>query len=317
LKAAQYESVDHIVEEVRAMRVRGGSAFGQAAAQAFRFVAADETIADAPGLFSELHRVADLLLAEKPTMATIHNALALIVEAPKASLATGPLATARQAVGRRADRFVAHSLSAVETLGCAGGNLVAPGQPIMMHSFSESVLAVFAAAREASKSFRVICTESRPLRESRHAASRLSAMGVDVTFVLDAAMAEAVPEADWCLVGADSLAMDGAVANKMGSNLLSIVAERAGKPFYVAAELLKLQRATGQGHPIQLEQRPPEEVIRVEEFDDARRVTVRNQFFDLTPPSRIRAIITEFGVLAPGQLASAWQAIEASVAEDA
>jgi eIF-2B alpha/beta/delta-like uncharacterized protein len=306
MQPAAYRSVDHILEEVRAMRVKGGSAFGVAAAQAFRFVARDPEIASTAQLFSELERVAALLLAEKPTMGTVHNAYQLIVTGPRSLIANENLADASTEVADRADRFIEHSVNAVLELGRIGSELVLPNQTIMMHSYSASVLSVFETAWHAGKRFKVICTESRPLRESRLAASRLSSLGVPVTFVTDASMAEFAVKADWILVGADSLSVDGSVANKMGTNLLSITAARYDIPFYVASEVLKLQLQTREGLPIVLEQRPVSEVVGPDDFDHEVNVTVVNQFFDLTPPQRIRAIITEQGVYSPGQIDQAW-----------
>lgn len=309
-----YESVDHILEEVRAMRVRGGSAFGRAAAHAFRLVAADERFHSRESLFSELERTAGLLFAEKPTMATIRNAYDLIVLGALEEPAGADPAIARRAVSNRAARFLDHSRDAVRRLGRVGQELVQPGQTIMMHSFSDSVLSVFEAAASRRKAFAVICTESRPLREGRYAAARLSAAGVSVTFVTDAAMAEMVRGADWVLAGADSIAMDGAVANKMGTNLLAIAAAHFGKPLYIAGEALKLRRDAATGAAIELEMRPPEEVVSRAEFDNAARLTVVNQFFDLTPPERIRGIITEQGVFEPAQIGRAWQVLQAEFA---
>lgn len=305
-----YRSADHVLEEVRAMRVRGGSAFGIAAAQAFQLVARDQRFTSVDSLFAELDHVSVSLLKEKPTMATIHNAYQLIVVDARVGIDKGDLPAARKIIIDRAQRFIHHSENAVQALGQTGANLIMADQTIMMHSFSGSVMAVFEAAWEAGKRFQVICTESRPLREGRFAASQLSSSGVPVTFITDASMAEAITAADWILVGADSIALDGAVANKMGTNLLSIVAERFQKPFYVAAEVLKLQRKTQEGEPIMLEQRPAAEVALEQEFEHFKHVTVRNQFFDLTPPQRIRAIITEQGVFSPGQVAQAWRNLQ-------
>lgn len=310
VKAPEFTSVDHILEEVRAMRVRGGSAFGQAAALACKFVAADPTIRTVDALFAELERVAGALLEEKPTMATIHNARLLIVEAAKDGAEAKDLASLREDLSARADLFVRMSLSAVDVLGRIGAQLVGDGQTIMMHSFSESVLAIFAQARQAGKQFEVICTESRPLREGRFSAGRLSASDVPVTFVTDASMAEMIHSADWVLVGADSIAVDGSVANKMGTNLLSIVADRFGVPFYVASESLKLHPMTRLGHPIRLELRSSAEVAGTDEFESSGQIEVRNQFFDVTPPQRIRALVTERGLYAPVLASQAWQELQ-------
>ena len=306
MQPAVYRSVEHILEEVRTMRVKGGSAFGVAAAQAFRFVAQDQELASIEQLFSELDRVAGLLLAEKPTMGTVHNAYQLIVTRPGSRIADDDVAAARGEIADRADRFIEHSVNSVQELGRIGSELVLSKQTIMMHSYSASVLSVFEMARRAGKQFRVICTESRPLRESRLAASRLSSLGVPVTYITDASMAAFAVKADWILVGADSLAVDGSVANKMGTNLLSIAADRFDVPFYVASEVLKLQLPTREGSPIVLEKRPISEMVEPDDFEHEENVTVVNQFFDLTSPQRIRAIITEQGVFSPGQIDQAW-----------
>jgi len=316
VKAPEFTSVDHILEEVRAMRVRGGSAFGQAAARAFQFVAVDPAIQTADAMFAELDRVSSALLEEKPTMATIRNARLLIIEAAKNSVSANDLTNLRENLSARVDLFIQMSLTAVDTLGRIGAHLVGDGQTIMMHSFSESVLAIFEQARRAGKQFEVICTESRPLREGRFSAGRLSAMGVPVVFVTDASMAEVVRVADWVIVGADCIGIDGSVANKMGTNLLSILADRFDVPFYVASEILKLNPMTKQGQPIRLEFRPPTEVADKDEFESSVHVGIRNQFFDVTPPQRIRALVTERGLSSPGMAGQAWHEMQAAFERD-
>lgn len=305
-----YESVDHILEEVRAMRVRGGSAFGQAAAQAFKFVARDGEMEAVDEFFAELDRVAEALLAEKPTMATIHNAKALIVDAVRTDGIGVDVGRLKALVIGRADHFVQHSRAAVDQLGAVGANLVQDGHTVMMHSYSTSVMSVFRQARDAGTSFDVICTESRPLYESRYAVTELTDLGVSVTLVTDASMADAARDADWIITGADSIAIDGSVANKMGTNLLSIVAERYDVPFYVATEVLKLQPATRSGHPINLETRPAAEMVDTATFAHPDLVNVRNQFFDLTPARRIHALVTEQGLYSPLQIGQAWRDVE-------
>lgn len=312
MQTPSYESVDHILEEVRAMHVRGGSAFGQAAALAFKLVAQDDDLSTIDALFTELDRVAEALLAEKPTMATIHNAKALIVEAVRTDGIGVDVGRLKALIIGRADHFVQYSRAAVDRLGAVGANLVQDGQTVMMHSYSTSVMSVFRRARNAGADFDVVCTESRPLYESRYAVDELTEMGVAVTLVTDASMAEAARGANWIITGADSVAVDGTVANKMGTNLLSIVAERYDIPYYVATEVLKLQPATRRGHPIALETRPASEMVDTERFSHPDLVTVRNQFFDLTPAQRIHALVTEQGLYAPQQIGQAWRDVEAN-----
>lgn len=307
----EYESAEYVLEAVRAMRPKGGSAYGQAAAQMFRFVALDAAFTTVEALLAALNKAADDLLEEKPTMATIHNARSLIIDDIHRVGAGGNVDAVRGYVVRRADLFLRMSEEAVDGLGAIGCNLIEDGQTIMMHSYSQSVMSVFRHAREAGKQFTVICTESRPLRESRFAVNQLTALAIPVTLVLDTAMALAVPGADWCIAGADSLSITGSVANKVGTDLLSILCGHFGRPLYIATEVFKLQRATQQGYPILMEQRPPGEIVDVAaEFDHPQHLTVRNQFFDFTPARRIEALITERGLIPPAMIGQMWMEIE-------
>ena len=109
----------------------------------------------------------------------------------------------------------------------------------------------------------------------------------------------------------DSIAIDGAVANKVGTLQLAILAQTYGKPFHVATEVMKLQRNTMAGHPIELENRPGVEILDVEaDFAHPEHIRIRHQFFDLTPARYIRSLITEQGVLAPAAIGVAWNAID-------
>ena len=124
-------------------------------------------------------------------------------------------------------------------------------------------------------------------------------------------MALIIPEADWCLVGADSIGVDGAVANKIGTYQLALLAQNFCKPLYIATEVIKLQRQTMEGQPIHLEQRPANELLDVAaEFEFPQRIKVRHQFFDLTPATYIRSLITEQGIISPVAIGSAWHNLE-------
>ena len=299
-------SAEDVFAAVRADGIPGGgSAFGRATAFALRHIALDQRYTTREALFAELHRMAEALRAEMPTMAPIHNARALIVDPVEAG--TCELEAARAEVVRRADLYTRLSSEAVEALGRIGANLVQDGQAIMMHSYSQSVMTVLLTARRLGKAFRVICTESRPGTEALGALAELTEAGIPVTYGVDAAMNGLIREADWCLTGADSLTVDGAAANKVGSSLLALVARHYHVPFYVAAETLKTRLSTGQGVPVDLPLRPGEEVLAPAALRHPERVTVFNPMFDLIDPAYIRAVITERGLYPPALISQAWQ----------
>lgn len=306
----EYESVEHVMEEVKAMKVRGGSAFGCAAASAFLLVARKGSYSSGAALIEALEEVANALMREKPTMATIYNARRLMVDSVKRSMSGADAEAVAREVIRRAEAFIRHSREAVDRIGSFGASLVGDGDTIMMHSFSGSIMSVFRAARDAGKRFRVICTESRPLRESRYAVNVLTELGVPVIFITDASMWEFVRKADWVLVGADTIAYDGSVANKMGTALLARLCALAEVPFFVASEIAKLDPRTRDGRRIDLEMRPVEEVVSPGDFRSMNGVAVVNQFFDITPARDIRGIITERGVVPPNLIAVLWHEFE-------
>ncbi len=127
------------------------------------------------------------------------------------------------------------------------------------------------------------------------------------TFVLDSAMAMIMSEADWCLTGADSIGITGSVANKIGTYQLALLAQKHAKPLYIATEIMKLQTNTIEGHPILLEQRPPNEILdNISEFEGSDLIKVVHQFFDLTPASYVRGLITEQGIISPATIGTAW-----------
>ena len=310
-----YQTVAEILADVKALRPLGGSAYGHCAAMAFKLTALDERFQSGDALYAALDQAANQLLAEKPTMATIHNAKWLVVDKMREKGRPAGLSDLRQAICQRADLYNALSARAMLRLGEVGGNLIENGQTIMMHSFSRSLMSIFEQAHLAGKQFEVILTESRPLRESRHAMRQLTEWGIHITFVLDAAMAVVLPRADWCLAGADSIGIDGSVANKVGTQQLAILAAYYGKPLYIATEVMKLQRSTMTGYPIQLENRPANELLDVAAYEFPDRIQVKHQFFDLTPAVAIRSLITEQGILAPSAIGAAWNALESKFAQ--
>jgi len=311
MELPDYNSVEDILEDVRAMRPRGGSAFGYCAAMAFKLIASDKSIKELDKLFIELEAVSKELLSEKPTMATIHNAKRLIVDNTRNLDGDSGLDDVRSHIIKRADLFIERSSIALDSIGQFGGNLIQDGQTIMIHSYSRSLMSCFAHAHESGKSFEVVCTDSQPTKESQWAIHDLTSWGIEVTFVLDAGMAMIMSEADWCLTGADSISITGAVANKIGTYQLALLAQKLEKPLYIATEIMKLQTNTIEGYHIHLERRPPNEILDATggfEFPD--RIKVVHQFFDLTPASYILGLITEQGIISPATIGAAWSKFE-------
>ena len=150
--------------------------------------------------------------------------------------------------------------------------------------------------------------ETRPWRQGVLTARQLAEEGVPVRFLVDAAMGAALEGADAVVTGADTIAANGDVINKIGTSLLSLCAQDAGVPFHVAAEAFKVDLEAPTGRDVRIEERPATEVLD-EPIDG---VDVLNPVFDVTPAARVTAIVCDMGVLRPVELADAYRRVWAA-----
>ena len=112
----KYSSVENILEDVRSMRPRGGSAFGYCAAMAYKLIAENKSLMALDTIFAELEQVSKELLSEKPTMATIHNAKSLIVDNTRSLVGDAELDYVKSCIIKRADLFIHRSAIALDKI---------------------------------------------------------------------------------------------------------------------------------------------------------------------------------------------------------
>ena len=310
-----FTSADHVITEIRNMNVKGGSPFGRAAAWAFKLVSEQEGITDKDTLLHRYEEVAKQMTDLKPTMATIYNTWYL-VQKVLAKQQQEDIETIKHSVIQLADSIIDYSFEAVDKLAGYGAQLIQDGQTVLMHSYSSTLMGIFIKAAQAGRKFTVICTESRPLRESRVAVRLLQKLHIPVIYITDAAVYEFMPRADFIVMGADSLCVNGDVANKMGTAMISKLAKVCKKPVYIASELYKLDLRTAQGYPVLLERRTEKEIILPDDFESLEGIDIINQFFDLTPAREVDSIICEFGCIAPGAMIGYWEKLESRLLED-
>lgn len=306
VKDIEFQSAQHVIDEIRNMNVKGGSPFGRAAAWAYKLAAEQEDFPDREALIKRFDVISAEMLRLKPTMATIYNSKELVYMVINSFEKGTPVKEIQNKVSESCGKIINHSMLAVEKLGKIGANLIGNGDTVMMHSYSSALMNVFKAAVEDGKKFSMICTESRPLRESRVAVRFLQELGIPVTYITDASIWEFIPEADAIIMGADTIAWDGSVANKMGTAMISQLALSAKKPVYIASELYKLDPRTRSGFPVALERRGKDEILSPGDFERMDGIEVINQFFDLTPARNITGLITEFGLISPGMVSQYW-----------
>ncbi|MFQ5341498.1 MAG: translation initiation factor eIF-2B, partial [Anaerolineae bacterium] len=183
--------------------------------------------------------------------------------------------------------------------------LIRDGATIMTISSSSMVFAALQHAHDAHKHIRVICLESRPQREGVDFARRLAGIGIDVTLVVDAAMAHFMQDVNLVIFGADTVSPRGLV-NKIGTYALALAADAHGVPAYSLAGTEKFLPASLLGR-FEIEQQDPREILNE---PAPAHLDAINLYFDLTPLDFVAGIVTEEGVLTPANVEEMLTGIE-------
>ena len=211
-------------------------------------------------------------------------------------------------------RLAADDVARNRRLGAHGAALVPEGGRVLTHCNAGALacagygtaLGVIRAAAEAGRRPSVWVDETRPvLQGARLTAWELDRLGIPATLVADvmAASLMAAGEVDCVVVGADRIAANGDVANKVGTYGLAVLARHHGVPFYVAAPMSTVDVNCPTGADIPIERRSPEEVVSIGGHAIAPAgIAVENRAFDVTPAALITAIVTEEGVFSPDQV---------------
>ncbi len=197
-------------------------------------------------------------------------------------------------------------------IGSFGVDLINPGDGILTHCNAGRLATIrygtatapMYMAKEKGYKFRVYCDETRPLLQgARLTALELTAAGMDTTLICDSMSAGLMKKGriKAVFVGCDRVALNGDVANKVGTGALAVLARHYGIPFYVCAPLSSVDPSTSDGDYIEIEERSPEEVTELwfEKRMAPEGVKVYNPAFDITDHSLITAFVTEEGLVLP------------------
>ncbi|UCG87854.1 MAG: S-methyl-5-thioribose-1-phosphate isomerase [Gemmatimonadota bacterium] len=297
------DTVDAVIEAVQALRVRGAPLIGIAAAMGLTGAAA--RLAEEELTRDWLRRAVDRLAATRPTAVNLSWAMARMREACDRALREGG-GKEQLVSGLRAEaqRIWDEDAAMCRAIGEAGLPLIEERATVMTHCNAGALatggigtaLAPVYVAHESNRQVAVISTETRPLRQgARLTAWELTRAGVPVTSIVDGAAAAVMAQGRVNLVitGADRIAANGDVANKIGTYGLAVLAWAHGIPFYVAAPYSTFDLSTATGSGIPIEQRG------LEEIDTARGASALNPAFDVTPSQYVTALITDRGVIEP------------------
>jgi ribose 1,5-bisphosphate isomerase len=288
--------VTETADKIKRMEIRGAGRIARAAAQALRDCAESLPGNDLGTFRSGMQRAAQVLVATRPTAVSLPNAVHIVMAGLEGATT---LDSAREGVIRRAEAFIDSSRHAVEQIARIGARHIADGDTILTHCNSEAALACIIQAHRDGKSIEVFATEVRPRNQGLVTIRTLNDAGIKTNFIVDSAVRSFINDIDLVIVGADAVTVNGAVVNKIGTSQVAHSASEARVNVLVAAETYKFAPRTIIGELIEIEERPPQEVLPDEIARTLPHVTVRNPAFDVTPADYIDLIVTEAGAIPP------------------
>ena len=288
-------ALEATAEDIAAMEIRGAATIAAAAAAALRSQAVESTATDPAAFESTMRAAGRRLHRTRPTAVSLPNALRFVFQ----RMAGDTVGALRASIISAVDEFVERLKRAQSDLGRVGANRLRDGDCVMTHCHSTDAIACIKAAVESGKEISAVVKETRPRNQGHITARELREIGVDVTLIVDSAARRYMSRVDHVLVGADSIAADGSVINKIGTSGLAVNARDRGVPIMAAAQTIKLHPDTLTGYTVEIEMRDESEVIDPETSNSIGEITVENPAFDVTPPRYVDAIITERGQFPP------------------
>jgi methylthioribose-1-phosphate isomerase len=296
-----------VADVIRNMVVRGAPAIGVAAAMGIALGVKNSKAENVGGLKQEFDQMCDVIGKTRPTAVNLFWAIGRMREKFEL-LRVRPLPQIKQALIEEAQRMHAEDIAANQAMGKHGATLMPAHGGVLTHCNAGALatcgygtaLGVIRAAVEQGKKIHVYADETRPfLQGSRLTAWELMKDGIPTTVISDN-MAGAVMKQgkiNAIVVGADRIAANGDVANKIGTYTVAVLAKEHGIPFYVAAPFSTIDLETPDGSGIPIEQRDGKEVTHIAGKQMVPTgVEVENPAFDVTPAKYVTAIVTEKGI---------------------
>jgi methylthioribose-1-phosphate isomerase len=299
-----------VADVIRNMVVRGAPAIGVAAAMGIALGIQNSTAENINDLRQEFDDICDMIAKTRPTAVNLFWAISRMRDKFEL-LSTKPIAQIKQSLSEEAQRMHAEDIAANQAMGRHGAALMPASGGVLTHCNAGALatcgygtaLGVIRAAIEQGKKIHVYADETRPfLQGSRLTAWELMKDGIPTTVISDN-MAGAMMKQGKIgaiIVGADRIAANGDVANKIGTYTVAVLAKENGLPFYVAAPFSTIDLQTPSGNQIPIEQRNPREVTHFAgKAVTPEGVQVENPAFDVTPAKYVTAIVTERGIARP------------------
>src|SRR4030088_2720074 len=296
-----------VADVIRNMVVRGAPAIGVAAAMGIALGVKNSKAETGADLKRDFDEICEIIRQTRPTAVNLFWAIRRMTEKFE-TLRVRPIAQIKQTLIEEAQRMHAEDIAANQAMGRHGATLMPSEGGVLTHCNAGALatcgygtaLGVIRAAVEQGKKIHVFADETRPfLQGSRLTAWELMKDGIPTTVISDnmagAMMSQGKIGA--IVVGADRIAANGDVANKIGTYTVAVLGKEHGIPFYVAAPISTVDLETPDGSLIPIEQRNAREVTHIagkQMVPDG--VQVENPAFDVTPAKYVSAIITEKGI---------------------
>ena len=310
-----------VANAIRTLKVRGAPAIGVTAAMGVALGAQAINTTEFSSFASAVFKICEELSATRPTAVNLFWAIERMRRKLE-SLRPQPVSVIKQALIIESQEILEEDIALCKTMGRHGAELIRDGQTILTHCNAGSLatagygtaLGVIRSAWDQGKKINVIADETRPvLQGSRLTAWELMQDHIPVTLITDNMAGSLMRQRKihLCVVGADRIAANGDVANKIGTYSVAVLAKAHNIPFYVAAPYSTIDLNTKSGADIPIEQRNPSEVTTIHGSHPVapKDVAVYNPAFDVTPAELITGIITERGVFKPSELAAQFQSM--------
>jgi methylthioribose-1-phosphate isomerase len=294
-----------VVLAIKEMKVRGAPAIGVAAAYGIALGASDVKTADKDEFLAQLNQVMQAFATSRPTAVNLFQAIDRMRKAARGDSVT----EIKKSLVNEAKRIHQEEVTGTRQLSQLGAELIKDGFTLLTHCNAGplatagygTALGVIKAAKEQGKKVSVFATETRPLLQgARLTTWELMQEGIPVTLITDSMAGYFMQQKkiNCVIVGADRIAANGDVANKIGTYALAVLAKESKIPFYVAAPTSTIDLSLSSGDKIPIEERSPEEVTHIQGIPIAPEgIRAANPAFDVTPHGYITAIITEKGIV--------------------
>jgi len=294
-----------VVSAIKTMQIRGAPAIGIAAAYGIALGAHKIEAENRNHFFDAFGKILEAFATSRPTAANLFGAIDRMKKAARGN----DVFEIKITLIDEAKQIHHEEIEATTKLSQLGAELIQDGFTILTHCNAGplattgygTALGVIKAANEQGKRISVIATETRPLLQgARLTAWELKQENIPVTLITDSMAGYFMSQGkiNCVIVGADRIAANGDIANKIGTYTLAVLAKENNIPFYVAAPTSTIDPSLSSGAEIPVEQRSPEEVTHMQGIPIAPEgVNAANPAFDITPHKYIAAIITEKGVI--------------------